>query len=120
MADAVMAGSKRSALRFSGYDRPVTFKTDYDDGKARLVNISTSGCAMRRVVPELHPEQKLLLSIELDTPGKPLDIRAVVIRIEPEIFCLQFQHVEESIKRRIVRFFAQETRRRKNEPTPEP
>lgn len=114
MADAVPTSSRRSALRFRGYDRPVTFKTDYDDGEARLVNVSTSGCAIQQPTLELQMEQRLLLSLELDGPDKTIHIRAIVIRLEPELVCLQFQHVEDNTKRRLVRFLAQETRRRKN------
>ncbi|SHO46395.1 PilZ domain-containing protein [Desulfopila aestuarii] len=115
MADAGITGSKRSALRFAGYDRPMTFRTDYDDGTAQLVNISTSGCAIHRATPELEVEQKILLTFELDRPSNPLNIRAVVIRIDGGNIALQFQHIDENIKRRIVRFFAKETRRQKSE-----
>lgn len=118
MADAGTSGSKRSSLRFSGFNRPLTFKTDYDDGTAQLVNISNSGCAIHQVKPELQLEQKLLLSLVLDQPEKPLFIRAVVIRTDNSSFGLQFKHIEEDIKRRIVRFFAKETRRLKSESPP--
>lgn len=116
MADTGTTGSKRSALRFAGYDRPITFRTDYDDGAAQLFNISTSGCAIHHVTLELEIEQKVLLALELDGSSNPLHIRAVVIRIEDGNIALQFQHTDENIKRRIVRFFAQETRLRKSEP----
>jgi len=117
MADAATTGSKRSALRFSGFDRPVTFRTDYDDGAAQLVNISTSGCAIHRATQELEVAQKVLLTFELDSPSNPLHIRAVVIRNEADNIALQFQNSDENIKRRIVRFFAKETRRQKSEST---
>jgi len=116
MADAATTGSKRSALRFAGYDRPITFRTDYDDGAAQLFNISTSGCAIHHATLQLEVEQKVLLALKLDNPSNPLYIRAVVIRIEDGKVALQFQHTDENIKRRIVRFFAKETRLRKSEP----
>lgn len=116
MADAGTTGSKRSALRFTGYNRPLTFRTDYDDGAAQLVNISTSGCAIHQATLKLEVAQKVLLVLELDSPSKPLHIRAVVMRVEGESIALQFQHTDENTKRRIVRFFVKDTRRHKSEP----
>jgi len=113
MADTATTGSRRSALRFSGYDRAITYLTDYDEGQALLVNISTSGCAIYQASAELYVDQKLLVCLMLDNPEKPLYVRAVVIRAEGGSYGLQFQHIEENSKRRIIRFFARETRRRK-------
>jgi len=119
MADSGTHGSRRSALRFAGYDRSIAFRTDYDDGTAQLTNISTSGCAIHHASLELEIEQQVLLTLELDSPSNPLSIRGVVIRIEGGNIALQFKHTDENIKRRIVRFFAKETRLRKSGTTSE-
>lgn len=119
MADAGTHGSRRSALRFAGYDRSITFRTDYEDGTAQLTNISTSGCAMHHASLELEIKQPVLLTIELDSPSTPLSIRGVVIRIEGSNIALQFKNIDENIKRRIVRFFAKQTRLRKSGTTSE-
>lgn len=92
----------------------LSFKTDYDDGEALLVNISTSGCAIRDARPALQTEQKVLVSLALDNPNNPVFIRAHVIRAEGSGYGLQFHHLEENVKRRLVRFFARETRLHKS------
>ena len=107
--------SKRSALRFAGFDRPLTFKTDYEDGVARLVNISTNGCAIGNCSLELEPGEKILLAIELDSPSAPLSIRALVVRAHDGQYGLEFHYLDEAVKKRLFRFFAKETRRRKTE-----
>jgi hypothetical protein len=115
MADEGIQVSKRSALRFAGHDRPITFRTDYDDGTAQLLNISTSGCAIHHVTLELEVAQKVLLVLELDSPLNPLYIRAIVNRLEDGgTIALVFKHTDEDIKLQIVRFFAKEARRRKS------
>ncbi|MFV0438121.1 MAG: PilZ domain-containing protein [Desulfopila sp.] len=112
MADEALRSSRRSALRFPGNDRPVFFRTDYEEGESRLVNISTGGCAMQKPTLELQKEQKVLLSLELDEPGQMVDFQAVVVRLNAELVSLQFLHVEEDIRRRLVLFFAREANRR--------
>jgi c-di-GMP-binding flagellar brake protein YcgR len=115
MEEAAPTGSKRSALRFAGFDRLITFRTDYDEGEARLVNISTSGCAIHQASLPLEVNQKLLVSLVLDSPSNPLHIRSMVIRANDGNYGLQFQHVEENVKRKLIRFFARETREKKGE-----
>jgi c-di-GMP-binding flagellar brake protein YcgR len=120
MAEAASTVSKRSSLRFAGFDWLVIFRTEYEDGEARLVNISTGGCALHLVSLPLAIDQKLLVSLILDNPGNPLQMRAMVTRIEADCCGLKFQHVEESAKRKLVRFFAKETRLRQGEQTVTP
>lgn len=115
MEETMPTGSKRSALRFAGFDRLISFRTDYDDGEARLVNISSSGCAIHQATLPLAVNQKLLVMLVLDSPGNPLHIRAVVIRVDDGNYGLQFQHVEEHLKRKLIRFFARQTREKKGE-----
>lgn len=106
--------SKRSALRFSAFERHVSFKTEYEDGTARLVNISTGGCAIIHSSLELEPGEKILLAIELDSPTAPLSIRALVLRSDGDQYGLEFQYLDEAIKKRIFRYFAKENRRIKS------
>lgn len=116
MANSADTKSRRSALRFSGFDSSVSYKTEYEDGRAALVNISTSGCAIRQATTELQIEQRILVSLNLNGLRAPLEARAVVIRVDTDCIALHFQHSEEEFKRRIVRYFAKQIRRRKNEP----
>ncbi len=115
MAAKETTSSKRGALRLSGYDRPLSYRTDYDDGQARLVNISTSGCAIYKTSTELSDNDKILLSIVLEDPKSPVQIQAIVIRAEEDGYGLHFQHMDDELKGRIIRFFAQENRRQKRD-----
>jgi c-di-GMP-binding flagellar brake protein YcgR len=115
MAAKETTTSKRGALRLSGYDRPLSYRTDYDDGEARLVNISTSGCAIYKTSTELADNDKILISFALEDPKAPVQIQATVIRAEGEGYGLQFLHVEDDLKGRLIRFFAQENRRQKRD-----
>lgn len=106
--------SKRDVLRFSGYRKSLSYKTDYEDGEAQLVNISTGGCAISDATIELTVDEKLLISFALENPEKLVEIQAVVVWADTDVFGLKFQHMEGSLKHRILRFFAQENRRQKN------
>lgn len=113
MATKETTTSKRSALRFSGYNRPLTYKTDHEDGEARLVNISSNGCAINGATTPLMQNDKLLLSIALDEPENPVQIQAKVIRAEDNNFGLYFLNLTEEVKQRLTIFFAKENRLRK-------
>ncbi len=113
MATKETTTSKRSALRFSGYDRPLTYKTDYENGEARLVNISSNGCAISGATTPFMADDKLLLAIALDDPENPVQIQAKVIRVEDNNFGLHFLNLAEEIKQRLTIFFAKENHLRK-------
>jgi hypothetical protein len=115
MASKETTSSKRGALRIPGYDRPLSYRTDYDDGEAELVNISTSGCAIHKTSTELSDNDKILLSIVLDDPKSPIQIQASVIRAEGDGYGLHFLHMEDDLKGLLIRFFAQENRRQKRD-----
>ncbi len=116
-SDNNTSSSKRTALRWSGFNKPLTYKTDYDDGEAQLVNISTSGCAIRSVTTELHIDQKILITISLDTPEQQVQTQARVIREEGKEFGLQFLLLDEDAKQQLFRYLAQENRRQKTTST---
>lgn len=108
--------SKRRALRFSGYNRPVRYRTDYEDGEARLLNISTNGCAIGNITAELSVDEKILLIMELADPEDQVQIQAVVVRADENGSAgLKFIRVNDELKHRILHFYANETRRRTNE-----
>lgn len=114
MATSETTTSKRNALRFSGYDRQVRYKTSYEDGEARLVNISAIGCALSDMTEEVELGEKILLSLTLEEPAKEEQVQAVVTRTSDNLLGLRFLHIGDDLKSRIVRFFARETRKRKN------
>lgn len=113
MATNETTTSKRGALRFSGFDRPLTYKTDFEDGEARLVNISSNGCAITGATTPLMADDKLLLALPLDDPESPVQIKAKVIRSESDNFGLHFLSLPEDLKQQLTIFFAKENRLRK-------
>ena len=106
--------SKRDDLRFPGYDRILSLRTDFEDGTARIVNISTGGCAIDNVTVELAVNQKTLIALVLEDADKPVQIQALVIRSDNAGFALQFRHLLDYQKTLLIRFFARENRRQKN------
>lgn len=113
MASSETTSSQRGALRFPGGDRLLNYITDYENGEARLVNISTSGCAISEATTELIPDQKILVTLNLEEPVKQLQVQAAVIRVQEDGVALRFLHLEEKTKRHLIRFFAKENRRQK-------
>lgn len=110
--------SKRSALRFSGYSRTVRYRTDYEDGEAKLLNISTNGCALTNITTELSVGEKVLFIIELANAEDQLQIQALVIRSgDGSSAALQFLRINDEVKHRILHFFANEIRRRAGDQT---
>lgn len=105
--------SKRDALRFDGFMRPVRYKTEFEDGQANIVNISTGGCALDQVTVELTERERVLLTITLDSPDDTIDIQAMAIRSDGETSGLKFQRVSEENKQRILHFFASQAREHK-------
>lgn len=119
MAGAESTTSQRGALRFPGGDRLLNYTTDYEDGEARLVNISRSGCAISKATTDLQLGQKLLITLHLEEPEKQLQIQAAVLRVQTDGIALQFLHLEEKTTRHLLRFFAKENRRQKHDPAPD-
>lgn len=107
--------SKRGALRFDGLKRPVRYKTEFEDGQAYIVNISTNGCALEQATIELTERERVLLSITFDSPDDTIEIQAMVVRAEGATVGLQFQRVSEVNKQRILHFFASQVREQKKQ-----
>lgn len=80
-----------------------------------MLNISRSGCAISEATTELHIGQKILIILNLEEPEKQLQLQAAILRVQTEGIALQFLHLEEKTTRRLLRFFAKETRRQKND-----
>jgi c-di-GMP-binding flagellar brake protein YcgR len=105
--------SKRSALRFDGYNKPIRYKTEYEDGHAVIVNISTGGCALDQATVELTERERILLTLTFDNPDDIVEIQALVLRSDGERAGLKFQRVSEVNKQRILHFFVSQTRDQK-------
>jgi hypothetical protein len=97
--------SKRQALRFAGDDHPILFKTEFEDGEGLIANISARGCAIRAATLPLAFQEKILIALKMKD-DEIIEIGARVIRVEGETVAVQFIHLEEEDKLRIVKFFA--------------
>ncbi len=58
--------SKRCALRYCCSDYTVNYKTAYAQGVARLINISSNGCAFESATVPLSMQEKIFISLELE------------------------------------------------------
>jgi len=109
----VVAGSKRSSLRFSMNEQRISYKTAYEDGEALLANISTGGCAVFSATVPVAEGDKLLFSFDILTPGEPFELRAICVRLEDDGFAVQFLGVDISEANRIIKLLATRARSEK-------
>ncbi len=85
-----MANTKRSALRFTCEKLSSFIKTEYEDGEASIINISTNGCALGSVTIPLTVDERVLLSFNIGAAEDQVEIRAAVIRAENGVVALSF------------------------------
>ena len=100
--------SKRQALRFTVTGHPVRYKTEFDDGKAFIENVSTGGCAISGLDVVLSVEEKILLLFNLNEDI--YEIGAKVIRVDESAVAVQFTDITEECRSRIVKYFARKQR----------
>jgi c-di-GMP-binding flagellar brake protein YcgR len=100
--------SKRQALRFTGAGHPVRYKTEFEDGKALIDNVSTGGCAMSGLDVTLSSDEKILLFLDLNEDI--LEIGAKVIRVEEPAVAVKFTDIDEDYSSKIVKYFARKQR----------
>jgi len=103
--------SKRQALRFAVTGHPVRFKTEFEDGKAYIENVSTGGCAMSGLDVTLAFEEKILLLLDLNEDI--LEIGARVIRVDEPAVAVQFTDITDDYSSKIVKYFAKKQRENK-------
>ncbi len=102
--------SKRQAYRFPGNNLSVSYKTDYDDGKALLCNISTKGCAMKQTSVPLMLQQKILLIIEAEELEESLEAAGIVVWVDDGITAVKFTLMEKETEKSIQIFFSKKMR----------
>lgn len=101
--------SKRQALRFSVEGFEVHYKTEFEDGKGALENISSGGCAMKDLSLSLTPQEKILVILELDD-AEIIEIGARVLRVDEKHVAVEFTDLAESKRSEIVKYFAKKQR----------
>ncbi len=102
--------SRRKEFRYSTFQIPVSFKTAYEEGNALLINISTGGCALKDVSPCLNPKEFFLLTIDPDDLERPIEAKAVVLRVNGDTVAAKFIIIATSSQNLLRSYFAQKTR----------
>jgi hypothetical protein len=106
--------SKRCALRFSCVDQQVSIKTAYEEGEARLQNISTAGCAFVQLSLPLAIQEKVLVSLFLPGEDPVFQAQGVVVRVEtpPGCTAIHFTLVEPEDQLLLRKYFAKMMRKK--------
>ena len=91
-----MKHSKREALRFKLQNKNITYMAKGQLGRATLQNISTSGCFITNNSTDLAKNDQILIVIELTESDKPLELKAIVVRVGDKDFSVKFTDIEES------------------------
>lgn len=104
--------SKRSHYRFDGGETTVTFKTEFEDGTAKLINISAGGAALVESTLPLTVNTKILITIEDLEAKYPYELQAVVLRVDGSCFSVKFLLLEDDLQKDLLKYFARITRQR--------
>jgi hypothetical protein len=91
-----MKHSKRKSLRFKLPNKKITYMAKGHLGRATLQNISTSGCFITNNTTELERDDQILIVIELTECDKPLELKAIVVRVGDKDFSVKFTDIDES------------------------
>jgi hypothetical protein len=102
--------SRRQEFRYSKFQMPVSFKTAYEQGTAQLVNISTGGCSLKDVSPCMTPKETFLLTIDADDIERPIEAKAVVLRVKGDTVAAKFIIIAASSQNLLRSYFAKKTR----------
>jgi hypothetical protein len=102
--------SKRAAFRFPCHHHGVRFKTAYEDGEAKLLNISTDGCALQSPSVPLSVDEKILITIVPEGQEGSFEARSRVVRVEEDVLGVQFTLLEISTKTQIRNYFSKKFR----------
>jgi c-di-GMP-binding flagellar brake protein YcgR len=102
--------SKRQALRFSAAGHPVEYKTEFENGRGIVENVSSGGCAMSSLTVKLNVQEKILIILNLDENEDAFEVGARVLRIEDSYVAVQFTDIEEGKREQLVKYFARKQR----------
>lgn len=108
--------SKRSALRYKCENETVLIRTAYDDGEAKLINVSTSGCAISSPSVQLALHDKVLLVFSAKNE-ESIQIQARIIRIDANEIGAEFTIIEPESADLLRSHFSLKQRERKRKHT---
>jgi len=104
--------SKRSAMRFPCSNQLVSYKTAYEEGQARLVNISNEGCAFEQPNLDLSTRERVLISIALPEEDNVFQARGEVVRVSDECTAVRFTLVEVEDQMKVRKYFSKMMRKK--------
>ncbi len=108
--DSKRKSSRRNALRWCCNKHSVKYKTEYDEGKGDLINISSGGCFFESVTLPLSVQEKVFISIKLDEEQDTVEAKAVVVRAKEDKYAVKFILIELDTQNQIRAYFTQQLR----------
>jgi len=106
--------SQRDGLRFLINQRPIEYSTPKEEGKGDLVDISISGCSVQKSTLALSVNEELSMAIPLYQDSDTLTVftmAAKVIRVEGNLFAVQFLDLDDNRKTLLYKFLTNEIQR---------
>jgi hypothetical protein len=105
---------KRKGLRFHLHNLPVKYIVNNEEGKGKIINMSTSDCAVEFTTFGPKKESAILLDMIFEKDDKPpnlFTIKAKVTRIDHNVFAAEFTDFDNESKELLWRCLIDESRR---------
>jgi hypothetical protein len=112
--EALSKSAHRDGLRFLINQRPIEYSTPKEEGKGDLVDISTSGCSVRKSTLAVPVDEEVSMAIPLYQDHDTLSVFTVtakVVRVEGNLFAVQFLGLDDDRKTLLYRCFTNEIQR---------
>jgi hypothetical protein len=104
--------SRRGALRFPCEGPPISYKTAYEAGEARLRNISSTGCAFLQASLPLSVGERVLVTVPLSGEEQVFQAQGIVVRLEEGgCIAIRFSLVEPEDQALVRNYFARQMRK---------
>lgn len=95
---------KPDGIRFQLHDKQLSYQVDGEQIQGDIVDISISGCAIRGQTDHISEGIQLPVTFELGKNGAPLtpfSLQSKVVRVNDDMFAIQFTDMDELIKRQL-------------------
>ena len=114
-AEEKLANSiQRNGLRFSLYRKAVHYVTDNVEGEGYILNISTSGCAVKLASTQPSVDEEIQITIAFtaqDNSQETFTNKAIIVRVEDNSFAAQFTDLDNARKEQLWKFIVDESQR---------
>jgi len=104
--------TQRNGLRFNFHRKKVDYLINNVEGKGFILNISTSGCAVKQASTQPSVDAEIQIIITLTTQNKSQEIftiKAKVIRVEENSFAAEFTDLDNSRKEQLWEYLVDES-----------